>query len=438
SSFCLILWCLKNKNVRSKSQPRTKITLKRPFQKHKTQHAFSTFIGFLLNIPSLFLITLFITTSIFLTLKIKMSAFFPQSPPLPMPFTATVNGGDVPNTAIDNTAVINDQTPSPSSSSSSSASSSSFIIVVIVIASAIIVSASIYLILRLLSRRFHRSFRTYATADDVVSHSSSATAAAAVTGNRLENQRSSEDEKLLESLPLFSFRSVTGNLTGVDCAVCLSKFEPEDQLRLLPLCLHAFHSGCIDAWLVTNQTCPLCRSTVYPTEADVLSKVLAAENNDARPGNNELRNSGSFRIEFGSVSRRRGGSDSLGGDGQRSYSIGSFEYIVDDGYELSVGSIHQRGASECTDKESIGVPIPAPPGESIASDVSGGGRSWLRDYVDRIASLSLSSRSVSFRSSGRFFSGSSRRSDTVVPIDDLEAGRVGEEISELFRWLSGV
>lgn len=356
-----------------------------------------------------------------------------------MPFTATVNGGAIPNAAItqpqqtiDNTAVMNDQTP-PSSSSSSS-SFSSFIIVVIVIASAIIVSASIYLILRVLSRRFHRSFRTFAAADDVVSHS-----AAAGTGNRcLENQRSSDDEKLLESLPLFSFGSVTGNLTGVDCAVCLSKFEPDDQLRLLPLCCHAFHSSCIDAWLVTNQTCPLCRSTVYPTDADVLNKVLAAENNAARGGNNELRHSGSLRIEIGSLSRRRGGSDSLSGDGQRSYSIGSFEYVVDDGYELSVGSIHRRGASECTDKESIGVAIPAPPGESIASDVSGGGRSWLRDYVDRITSLSLSSRSMSFRSSGRFFNGSSRRSDTVVPIDDLEAGRIGEEISELFRWLSGV
>ncbi|CAN4126005.1 unnamed protein product [Withania somnifera] len=368
-----------------------------------------------------------------------MSGFFPQSPPLPMPFTSTVNGGATPNTAITqpqqpfvaNTAVMNDQTPSPSSSSSSS-----FIIVVIVIASAIIVSASIYLILRLLSRRFHRSFRTYATADDVVSHSAAATA---VTRNRcLENQRSSEDEKLLESLPLFSFGSVTGKLTGVDCAVCLSKFEPDDQLRLLPLCCHAFHSSCIDTWLVTNQTCPLCRSTVYPTDADVLSKVLASEN-DAR-GENEVQRSGSFRIEIGSVSRRRGGSGSIsgGGDGQRSYSIGSFEYIVDDGYELSVGSIHRRGGSECTDKESIGVPIPAPPGESIASDVSSGGRSWLRDYVDRISSLSLSSRSMSFRSSGRFLNGSSRRTDTVVPIDDLEAGRIGEEISELFRWLSGV
>ncbi|XP_009603589.1 E3 ubiquitin-protein ligase ATL4 [Nicotiana tomentosiformis] len=365
-----------------------------------------------------------------------MSSFFPQPPPLPMPFTTTVNGGATPNTAItqsqqpvDNSVVMSDNTHSPSSSSSSS---SSIIIVIIVIASAIIVSASIYLILRVISRRFHRSFRTYAAADDVVSHS------AAVTENRcFDDRRSSEEEKLVDSLPLFTFGSVTGNLTGVDCAVCLSKFEKDDQLRLLPLCCHAFHSSCIDAWLITNQTCPLCRSTVYPTDADVLSKVLAVENAEAR-GGNELQHSGSFRIEIGSVSRRRGASDSAAGDGQRSYSIGSFEYIVDDGYELSVGSIHRRGVSECTDKESIGFPVPAPPGESIASDVSGSGRSWLRDYVDRIGSLSLSSRTMSFRSSGRFFNGSSRRSETVVPIDDLEAGRVGEEISELFRWLSGV
>ncbi|KAK4372329.1 hypothetical protein RND71_007713 [Anisodus tanguticus] len=358
-----------------------------------------------------------------------------------MPFTPTVNGGAIPSTAItqpqqpvDNTAIITDQTPSPSSPSSSS-SSSSFIIVIIVIASAIYFP--------LLYSSSFASSREGSTALSVQTPPRTTSyhillAAAAVTGNRcLQNQRSSDDERLLESLPLFNFGSVTGNLTGMDCAVCLSIFEPDDQMRLLPLCCHAFHSSCIDAWLVTNQTCPLCRSTVYPTDADVLSKVLAAENNAAR-GGNELRHSGSFRIEIGSVSRRRGSSDSGGGDGQRSYSIGSFEYIVDDGYEVSVGSIHRRGGSECTDKESIGVPVPAPPGESIASDVAGGGRSWLRDYVDRIASLCLSSRSVSFRSSGRFFNGSSRRSDTVVPIDDLQAGRIGEEISEMFRWLSGV
>ncbi|KAL7181424.1 hypothetical protein ACSBR1_040333 [Camellia fascicularis] len=61
----------------------------------------------------------------------------------------------------------------------------------------------------------------------------------------------------------------------------------------------------------------------------------------------------------------------------------------------------------------------------------------MRDYVDRLALIL--SRTISFSSSGRFFTSSSRRSNTVVAVDEeLEANRIGEEISELFRWFSGV
>lgn len=73
----------------------------------------------------------------------------------------------------------------------------------------------------------------------------------------------------------------------------------------------------------------------------------------------------------------------------------------------------------------------------LAAEVAAG-RSWLGDYMDRLSST-LSSRTLSFRSSRRFFSGSSRRSEVAGVADwDLEASRVGEEISELFRWASGV
>ncbi|XP_016482302.1 E3 ubiquitin-protein ligase ATL4-like [Nicotiana tabacum] len=320
-----------------------------------------------------------------------MSAYYTQPPPI---YFTTVSGGTIPSTAaeahISNVKTI----------------SSSIMIVIIVVATSIIVSASIYLLLRLLSRR---SSRTYADADDVISHP-------AAISNRLSG-------RLFESLPLFSFGSVTGSLTGIDCAVCLSKFESHDQLRLLPLCCHAFHRECIDTWLLTNQSCPLCRSTVAPTDADVLNKILTATNSENPTIGTPNSNTGSFQLEIGSVSRRRLGSDSAG---RRSYSIGSFEYVVEEDHELSVDSIRR---SEVYDKDLSGVPVPEPPVESLTAEVSGV-RSWLRDYVDRIAS---------FRSSGRFFfSGSSRRSDVVVPFDDLEAGRVGEEISEYFRWLSGV
>ncbi|PSS11868.1 E3 ubiquitin-protein like [Actinidia chinensis var. chinensis] len=296
-----------------------------------------------------------------------------------------------------------------------SSSSSSVIIVIIIISSAIIVSSSIYLLLRCFRRRSFSS-----TVDDVVSANNNSNN----LRDRSRYDQTAPSDDLMENLPVFTFGSVTGNLVGGDCAVCLSKFEPNDQLRLLPLCCHAFHTQCIDAWLLSNQTCPLCRSTVHPTETDVLNKILSASEDQG--------NGNSFRIEIGSLSRRRTASDF--GDGRRSYSIGSFEYVLDDGYEVPVGSTHRRGMSDhgSVDKDSIGEQTA---GDSLAAEVAGG-RSWLRDYVDRLSSIS--SRTLSFQSSRRFFTGSSRRNEAVVSAEDLETGRIGEEISELFRWLSGV
>ncbi|KAL8229652.1 hypothetical protein R6Q57_014555 [Mikania cordata] len=303
--------------------------------------------------------------------------------------------------------------------------SSSVIVVMIIISSAIIVSAIIYLLIRFFSHRCNSFRTTFSLSDDVVSDNRNE-----IDDEHVCHHVISIDNNELESLPLFTFSSLTGKLAGGDCAVCLSKFESVDQLRLLPMCCHAFHAQCIDLWLKSNDTCPLCRSPVNATEADILNKI-ASGTGDGVSGNR----SNSFRIEIGSISRRRDPSES----GRRSYSIGSYEYVIDDGYEIPVDSTHRRAVSDCvtSDKDST-APLPA--GESLAAEIAGADdtrrRNWLRDYVDRV-SVSLSSRTLSFRGSGRFFTGSSRRSEIA---DDIEAthGRVGEEISELFRWLSGV
>ncbi|KAJ1391867.1 Zinc finger, RING-type [Sesbania bispinosa] len=50
----------------------------------------------------------------------------------------------------------------------------------------------------------------------------------------------------------------------IECAVCLSALEDEETVRLLPNCKHTFHVGCIDTWLASHSTCPICRTKAEP------------------------------------------------------------------------------------------------------------------------------------------------------------------------------
>jgi len=55
--------------------------------------------------------------------------------------------------------------------------------------------------------------------------------------------------------------SVTEREDHKQCHVCLTEYDNGEQLRILP-CFHRFHSACIDEWIKTNPTCPLCRVRV--------------------------------------------------------------------------------------------------------------------------------------------------------------------------------
>ncbi|KAK7286946.1 hypothetical protein RJT34_22317 [Clitoria ternatea] len=347
----------------------------------------------------------------------------------PPPLSLNVVGSDTDTFPTVTTSLT---PPSPRRSSPLQNLSPSILIIVTVLAVTVIISLALCFLLRHLNRRCLRRFS-----------SSSATPSAAATPIFASSRRISPEvppsstTSVIDSLPLFTFSSVTrrSNAAAGDCAVCLSKFHHHDLLRLLPLCCHAFHAECIDTWLQSNLTCPLCRSSIVAAESD-LAKVL-------RPPSS-AGSSDSFRLEIGNVSRRGtdgavdgGGGGARGGSRSRSYSIGSFEYLVDDESEIPFSHAQRRSVD---DHKDFPAPAEAPSSQneaSLAGEVAGV-RSWLKEYMDRV-SASISSRTASFRGSGRFFSnGSSRRSDVVAADYDLEGNRIGEEISEMFRWLSGV
>ncbi|KAG7026174.1 RING-H2 finger protein ATL16, partial [Cucurbita argyrosperma subsp. argyrosperma] len=71
------------------------------------------------------------------------------------------------------------------------------------------------------------------------------------------------DPLTIQSIPLIRYKKPTNESTaGSECAVCLMEFQPEEELRKIPICSHLFHVDCIDIWFQNNSNCPLCRATI--------------------------------------------------------------------------------------------------------------------------------------------------------------------------------
>ncbi|KAF8404035.1 hypothetical protein HHK36_008911 [Tetracentron sinense] len=66
-----------------------------------------------------------------------------------------------------------------------------------------------------------------------------------------------------EMLPIIVFRE-SFSIKDTLCSVCLGDYQAEDRLQQIPACGHTFHMDCIDHWLATHTTCPLCRLSLVP------------------------------------------------------------------------------------------------------------------------------------------------------------------------------
>ncbi|XP_024968445.1 RING-H2 finger protein ATL43 [Cynara cardunculus var. scolymus] len=140
--------------------------------------------------------------------------------------------------------------PSPRSSPPNSALKPSMTIIVGVLTTIF----SITFLLLLYAKHCRRSHNGYPPGGDVM----------AIRATDREN--SGIDRTIIESLPVFRFGSLSGQKDGLECAVCLSRFDRSEVLRLLPKCKHAFHIECVDTWLDAHSTCPLCRFRVDPED----------------------------------------------------------------------------------------------------------------------------------------------------------------------------
>lgn len=84
-------------------------------------------------------------------------------------------------------------------------------------------------------------------------------------------------------IPCFAFERKIDSSGELVCSVCLEVLQNGEMVRQLPACQHLFHVGCIDMWLGSHSTCPLCRSSV-----EVAKTAKATEiSQSSAPGGSE-------------------------------------------------------------------------------------------------------------------------------------------------------
>ncbi|KAM0874330.1 hypothetical protein ACQ4PT_037491 [Festuca glaucescens] len=101
--------------------------------------------------------------------------------------------------------------------------------------------------------------------------------------SRIRSIRRGLDASALSALPVTAYRKevVAAGAGAADCAVCLSELADGDKVRVLPNCGHAFHVECVDAWLRTRTTCPLCRAEVELPQGNGKPEAAAQSSSSA-------------------------------------------------------------------------------------------------------------------------------------------------------------
>ncbi|KAL6645936.1 hypothetical protein ACP70R_017544 [Stipagrostis hirtigluma subsp. patula] len=249
--------------------------------------------------------------------------------------------------------------------------SPSVLLIILILAVIFFVSGLLHLLVRFLLRPAPRD------PGDVHGGDASATAFQGQLQQLFHIHDAGVDQSLIDALPVFLYGAVVGagGKDPFDCAVCLCEFADDDRLRLLPKCSHAFHVDCIDTWLLSHSTCPLCRRSLLadfsPYGGGCSPLVFVLESGSEGSVSDRLDAASSARLSFvmeqeeerqerkhaaeaaekdevvvpvklgkfrSQVATEGGGAGSAnpGQDVRRCYSMGTCEYVMDESSLLRV------------------------------------------------------------------------------------------------------
>jgi hypothetical protein len=65
--------------------------------------------------------------------------------------------------------------------------------------------------------------------------------------------------------------------TTKECSICFLEFDSDSSVTPLPCDIkHYFHTECIETWIKTKPSCPLCRHPVSAAELEQLAPQVSA------------------------------------------------------------------------------------------------------------------------------------------------------------------
>ncbi|CAH9083444.1 unnamed protein product [Cuscuta europaea] len=264
--------------------------------------------------------------------------------------------------------------PSPSTPSGNNKISPAVLFVIVILAVLFFISGLLHLLVRFLVKNPSSSRAEFDPNPEISGSPSDALQRQLQQLFHLHD--SGLDQAFIDALPVFMYKQVVGPKEPFDCAVCLSEFLEKDKLRLLPTCGHAFHINCIDTWLLSNSTCPLCRGTLFGVGFSIDNPMFDYDGmGDDDDGDNGISVSqkridlneivvekeGTFPVRLGKFSKLNsdltmkweGETSSSNLDARRCYSMGSYQYVVGD-TNLRVALTSQRNVKSRRDVERDG------------------------------------------------------------------------------------
>ncbi|XP_038997841.1 RING-H2 finger protein ATL46-like isoform X2 [Hibiscus syriacus] len=267
----------------------------------------------------------------------QKDGYFQYPPPLPpSPLTAT--------------DFHRDSNPL-SSSSSGTRISPAVLFIIVILAVLFLIYGLLNLLVRFLIK--HPSSSTSSQSNNRYTEMSTSDALRRQLQQLFHLHDSGLDQAFIDALPVFHYKEIVGPKEPFDCAVCLCEFSEKDKLRLLPMCSHAFHINCIDTWLLSNSTCPLCRATLFTPEFSMENPVFDFDDmredelcaghgeNGCTPSQKTVEmeevnvDKGVLPVRLGKFRRLSGEPDAAGGetsssnlDARRCFSMGSYQYVL--------------------------------------------------------------------------------------------------------------